>query len=546
MLINVIKFFGIIVLIISIIIGIIRLLNSNYILDSRKKDYNIDNKIDNKIVINNNINTKTNNYYDLIIVGAGLSGLTAAYDANKLSRNSLKILVVETSSTFGGNSKNEIDGINILMQNNNKKNKNIVDNFTSFFDESFEFGRFVSEKDLLSIMVNDSSDLYDFLLKELNCNSLKIIKSEGSKIPRTLIYENSEMTIGNYITNKLYDKLINITSTFINFNSHFIDLIINENYTEVKGIIYEIQEGDEIKNISAYSKAIILATGGYGSDFYAEESLLKEFLIQLYYFPTFSTIYTQGIGIKMARNKGALLIDQRQAEIYPTCFVDLFDRYNRHKIVAPDLFRELGGILINKRGKRFCNEIGNRRYVAQSILKNCDIVTDPKIIKQYEGFLIINEEIKEKYGEKIEDYISKGYLRKYKSFDEFSRDMNISEYYINIRKSILNYNQGYDSKRDKFGKQIFPTKFKMGDTIYVGIITPCIYHTFGGVRINEKAEIINESKKGIKGLYAAGQIIGGIHGIMAMQGNILTQSMVFGRLAAKSAINYIKQKNSIG
>ena len=540
MLINVIKFFGIIVLIISIIIGIIRLLDSNYILELRKKNYNIDNKVDN----NNNINTKTNNYYDLIIVGAGLSGLTAAYESNKLSHNSLKILVVETSSTFGGNSKNEIDGINILMQNNNKNKKNIVDNFTSFFDESFEFGRFVSEKDLLSIMVNDSSDLYDFLLKELNCNSLKIIKSEGSKVPRTLIYENSEMTIGNYITNKLYDKLVNITSTFINFNSHFIDLIINENYTEVKGIIYEIQEGDEIKNISAYSKAIILATGGYGSDFYAEESLLKEFLIQLYYFPTFSTIYTQGIGIKMARNKGGLLIDQRQAELYPTCFVDLFDRYNRHKILAPDLFRELGGILINKRGKRFCNEIGNRRYVAQSILKNCDIVTDPKIIKQYEGFLIINEEIKEKYGEKIEDYISKGYLKKYKSFDEFSRDMNISEYYINIRKSILNYNQGCDSKRDKFGKQIFPTKFKMGDTIYVGIITPCIYHTFGGVRINEKAEIINESKKGIKGLYAAGQIIGGIHGVMAMQGNILTQSMVFGRLAAKSAINYIRQKNS--
>ena len=113
------------------------------------------------------------------------------------------------------------------------------------------------------------------------------------------------------------------------------------------------------------------------------------------FIPTFSNFYTQGNGIKIARNKGAVLIDQRQAEIYPTCFVDLLDRFNKHKILAPDLFRKLGGILMNKRGKRFCNEIGNRRYVAQNILKNCDIVTDPKIIKQYEGFLIINEEIKE-------------------------------------------------------------------------------------------------------------------------------------------------------
>ena len=122
--------------------------------------------------------------------------------------------------------------------------------------------------------------------------------------------------------------------------------------------------------------------------------------------------------------------------------------------------------------------------------------------------------------------------------------MNISEYYVNIRTSILNYNQGYESKRDKYGRSIFPTKFKMGDTIYVAIITPCIFHTFGGVRINEKAEIVNESKKGIKGLYAAGQIIGGVHGVMAMQGSVLTQSTVFGKLAAKSAVDYINNINN--
>jgi len=142
---------------------------------------------------------------------------------------------------------------------------------------------------------------------------------------------------------------------------------------------------------------------------------------------------------------------------------------------------------------------------------------------------------------KIDDYISKGYLKKYKSFDEFSKDMNISEYYINIRKSIMNYNQGYDKNYDKFGKDKFPTKYKMGETIYVGIITPCIFHTFGGVRISENGEILNEGKKPIKGFFASGQVIGGIHGSVAMQGNILTHSVVFGRLAAKTAVNYLNK-----
>ena len=532
--INIIKLIPLFFLIISIIIGILKILYSTENLKQNKEDNEINNKLDN----NHDAYKKSGNYYDLIIVGAGLAGLTAAYESNKLLNNSLKILLIETSSNYGGNSVNEIDGINLLMSSKKYKNK---DSFTSFFDDSFEFGRFSSEKDLLSIMVNNSYELYNFLFKELNCNTLELIQSEGSKVPRTLFYNNSEITTGKYLTNKIYNKIKNISSIDIFFNSHFIDLIINEDYTQIKGIIYEIQEDDRIINITSYSKAIILATGGYGSDFYAGESILKEFLEQYYYLPTFCTKNTQGIGIKIGRNKGAILIDQRQAEIYPTCFVDLLDRFNRHKILASDLFRELGGILINKRGKRFCNEMGNRRYVGQNILKNCDIVTDPKIIKQYEGFLIINEEIKEKYGEKINDYISNGYLKKYKSFDEFSKDMKISEYYTNIRKSIINYNQGYEKKRDRFGKEKFPTKFTMGETIYVGIVTPCIFHTLGGLRINENAEVLNEEKRPIKGLFAAGQIIGGIHGVMAMQGNILTQSTVFGRLAAKSAVEYLKK-----
>ena len=541
MLINGLKLIQFIILIISIIIGIIKIFNStkNYDNSDNQKGNNIINEKNDKI--GNNIKEKPEQYYDLIIVGAGLAGLTAAYESSKLTNNSIKILLLETSSKYGGNSNYEIDGINLLMPPYNfTMNEKIIDNFTCFFDDSFDFGRYANEKDLLTILVNNSYELYNFLFNELNCNSLKLIKSEGSRVPRTLIYNNQDITTGHYLSDILYNKIKNISSINISFYSHFIDLITNKDYNETKGIIYQIQEEDKIINITAKSKAIILATGGYSSDFYDEKSLLKEFLAQYYHLPTFSTKYTQGNGIKIARNKGAVLIDQRQAEIYPTCFVDLLDRFNKHKILASDLFRELGGILLNKRGKRFCNEMGYRRYVGQSILKNCDISTDPNIIKQYEGFLIINEEIKEKFGNKIDDYISNGYMKKYKSFDEFSQEMNISEYYTNIRKSILSYNQGYEQKGDRYGKKNFPTKFKMGEIIYVGIITPCNFHTLGGVLISENSEILNENKKPIKGLFAAGEIIGGVHGEISMQGNILTESLVFGRLAAKSAINYIK------
>jgi succinate dehydrogenase/fumarate reductase flavoprotein subunit len=305
--------FSFLILIISIIIGWNNLYNSK-----REINKNIINNEDKK--------DKYNDYdYDLIIVGGGLSGLTAAYEVNKLTNNSMKILLLEVSSTYGGNSINEIDGINILLNEKSNDINIIKDNFSLFYNDSFEFGQFLSETDLLTKLVNNSHELVDFIFNDLNCNNLKIIKSEGSRFPRTFVSNIPNITTGKYISDKIYNKLKKINSTKILLNSHFIDLLISPNHTIVKGVKYTLNNNNnsnEIKNISVKSKAVILCTGGYGSDFYTNESILNESLVQLYYFPTFLTKYTRGEGLKISRNKGAELIYQRYGEIYPTCFVN--------------------------------------------------------------------------------------------------------------------------------------------------------------------------------------------------------------------------------
>ena len=524
---NLLIIIGAIILILSIIIGFFRLYHPFKTLN--KANYNEDE-------------------YDIIIVGAGLAGLTAAYEANKLTNNSARILLLEASDTYGGNSINDIDGINILLNEKNDNANNIRDSFSLFFNDSNEYGQYTSDTELLTILVNKSHELLDFFIKDLGCNNLRIIKSEGSSFSRTFISNFSNITTGKYLSTSLYNRLKNISSTKILFNSIFTDLIINSEHTVVHGIKYNISTNNitnantsTIETKSIYSKSVILCTGGYGSDFYTNESILNESLVQLYYFPTFTTKYTRGDGLKIVRNKGGALTHQRFGDIYPTCFVHLKDRFNRHKILCPDKFRELGAILMNKRGKRFCDERGTRRYVGQNILKNCDIVTDPKIIKQYEGFLIINEAIKKQYGNDINTFIDKGFFIKYKSFEDFAKDMNISNYIENIRKSIRSYNQISETKSDEYNKNNFQNKFKMKSTIYVAIITPCTFHTFGGVQITDECEILNTKDRIIYGLYAAGEVIGGIHGSLAMQGNILTQAAVFGREAAKAAVKYIKE-----
>ena len=109
-------------------------------------------------------------------------------------------------------------------------------------------------------------------------------------------------------------------------------------------------------------------------------------------YPTTNGELTLGSGIKLGRAIGADLVDMDQVQIHPTGFVDLKDRYVKKKFLAPELLRGVGGILINEKGERFCNELGTRDYVTGKITENCQ-KQDNKKIEQYESFLLMNQEM---------------------------------------------------------------------------------------------------------------------------------------------------------
>ena len=169
-------------------------------------------------------------------------------------------------------------------------------------------------------------------------------------------------------------------------------------------------------------------------------------------FPTTNGKQTQGIGVKIARKICIGLTDMSQVQIHPTGFVNLDDRYAKNKILAPELLRGVGGILINQKRERFCNELGTRDYVSQKIIQNCEMAKD-NTITQYESFMLINQKAIDVYGGKVDFYIKKGYLRKFDSIKLFSEKMGISKYYDNLVKTIKEYNESADRKMDQFGKK---------------------------------------------------------------------------------------------
>ena len=325
-------------------------------------------------------------------------------------------------------------------------------------------------------MVNDSHLLYDFFTKEIGSDISKLGILGGHSVTRT--HRPTKETIGYHLADTVYKKVKEIKSIQIIFNASVYELITDEKKTSINGIKYYLNENTKII-IELKTKSVILATGGFGHDFDSEDSLLKEFVPDKMKFPTTNGKQTQGIGVKIARKIGIGLTDMSQVQIHPTGFVNLDDRYTKNKILAPELLRGVGGILINQKGERFCNQLGTRDYVSQKIIRNCEMAKD-NTITQYESFMLINQKAIDVYGGKVDFYIKKGYLRKFDSIKLFSVKMGISKYYDNLVKTIKEYNESADRKMDQFGKKVFPQKFDLNDYIYIGIIAPSIHYCMGG------------------------------------------------------------------
>ena len=488
----------------------------------------------NNTILKNPFNDSEHYDYDLIIVGAGLAGLSAAFEANKLFKGKKKILILEKNPRFGGDSAKATSGINILNSPLQEK-EDLKDSFDLFYDDTMASGKYLSIPELVSTLVNDSHYLFDFYTKEIKADLSQIAILGGHSIPRTV--RPTKETVGYHLVSSTFNTLKNLSSVKFIYNATVKELLTDEKKNYITGLKYILNE-NKTNIIKLTSKAIILATGGFGHDFDTHDSLLKEFAPKLVHFPTTNGIQTQGIGVKIGRKIGIKLYGMEHIQLHPTGLVNLNDRYNYIKILGPELLRGVGGILVNQKGERFCNELGTRDYVTKKIIENCELAkTD--VIKQFESFLLINQKSIDNYGGKINFYIQKGYLQKYNSFKELVEKYNISNSYDNLIKTINEYNEACDTKNDKFGKRTFPQKFDLNDYIYGGIITPSIHYTMGGLLMDKNGELIKEDGTIMKGLYGAGEVTGGVHGGNRLGGNSLMECGVFGRRAAQAAVEYV-------
>jgi len=113
-----------------------------------------------------------------------------------------------------------------------------------------------------------------------------------------------------------------------------------------------------------------------------------------------------------------------------------------------------------------------------------------------------------------------------------------------LRKTFDDYNQSVRTTKDPFGKKFFQGEWKFDDSFHVAVVTPVLHYTMGGLEIDPESRVLDKTGKHIPGLFAAGEVAGGVHGANRLGGSSLLGCVVFGRVSADSAAAYLLQTTS--
>jgi succinate dehydrogenase/fumarate reductase flavoprotein subunit len=186
-------------------------------------------------------------------------------------------------------------------------------------------------------------------------------------------------------------------------------------------------------------------------------------------------------------------------------------------------------IFVNKEGERFVDEGARRDTMTKALMEQTDsymwVIVDKNSYP--------TGDTKNNFNESIDDLVKAGRAFKADTLEDLAKQIGVDP--VAFVKSVETFNKAVDgTAKDEFGRTLFDKKIDTAP-FYAGARVPTVHHTMGGVSINANAQVIDANGNVIKGLYAAGEVTGGLHGTNRLGGNALADINVFGKIAGKNA-----------
>lgn len=441
---------------------------------------------------------------DVIVIGAGGAGFCAAIEACKAKA---KTLILEKEPIAGGSST-ICGGSLAFAPTAMQKEKGIKDSAELFYEDLIKIGKGRSDKELVKTYVDEANDCYEFLVS-MGVKFQSVEMRPGLSVPRVHRTNAGEtMDILRKEALKLGAELILGTPA-------------RRLYATPKGRIAGVKATIKRKDISIKARrAVVLATGGFAKN---PEMLLEYSPLPLDKIMAVSGPGTTGDGIKMAMEFGAAP-SQMTLALSPITGVGIPMDVKTRTISQANY---AGAVIVNKNGKRFVNESAPYTDIALAGMSQPDALI----------FHIADRTVFDAY--KASTYSRMDAPLKAETPEELAAKAGIDR--AAMLETIQRYNRYVEEGNDpEFGRKNLvgisgkPTPIQT-PPFYAYVTKPALIATMGGIKINPKSEVINVFQEVIPGMYAAGEVTGGLHGAGYHTGSGFGKALIFGRIAGKRA-----------
>ncbi|MGL5980975.1 MAG: flavocytochrome c [Phocaeicola sp.] len=442
---------------------------------------------------------------DIVVIGAGGAGLSAAIEA---ASKGAKVIVLEKQGIIGGNTNYSTGGLN-AAETSVQKGLGIEDSKSIFYEDIMSGGHQLNDPSLVKSFVEYAPPTVDWLIS-LGADLSDVGLMAGSSIKRTHRPKGGT-AIGSHLM-----KVLKEASAHNNIEirtNNKVTALTNEG-TTVVGVTVENKDKSSY-NIK--SKAVVIATGGFGGNL----EMVSYYRPDLAKFSTLNHKGATGDAFAWVASVGGAVVQMDQIQIHPSA------EYTNN-ILITEAVRGNGAIMVNAEAKRFVNEMVTRDVLSAAIL----VQTGEK------AYIVFDHQVRTSLAS-IETYVNQGLLKTGNTIEELATSIEVPPAVLSATLTRYTTMQQAGVDEDfgrKASEMIAPLNQK---PFYAVCVKPAIHHTMGGIKVNPEMQVLTADGTIIRGLYAAGEVTGGLHGGNRLGGNGVADIVVNGKIAGDQAYEYI-------